>query len=104
MKNAFCPERTITFNPVLDVCKFIIFRENRNFKVERPAKFGGNIEFQNYSQLENAFAEGILHPQDLKNGVAKELADILEPVRRYFATNTEAKNCLNAVKRAKVTR
>ena len=104
MKNAFCPERTITFNPVLDVCKFIIFRENRNFKVERPAKFGGNIEFQNYSQLENAFVEGSLHPQDLKNGVAKELADILEPVRRYFATNTEANNCLNAVKRAKVTR
>ncbi len=41
---------------------------------------------------------------DLKNGVAVELADILEPVRRYFANNNEAKDCLETVRRAKISR
>lgn len=104
MKKAFCPERTTAFNPVLDICRYIIFREKQNFKIERPPKFGGNREFHSFSELENAYSEGRLHPQDLKNGVAQELADILEPVRRYFATNTAAKNCLEAVRKAKVTR
>ena len=47
MAKAFCPERTVKFNPILDICKYIIFREKPVFKIERPAKFGGNIEFQN---------------------------------------------------------
>ena len=37
-------------------------------------------------------------------GVAAELANILEPVRRYFANNKEAKDCLETVRQAKVTR
>jgi len=32
------------------------------------------------------------------------LAIILEPARRYFENNKEAKKCLNAVKNAKITR
>ena len=46
-----------------------------------PAKFGGNIDFASFEELESAYAEGKLHPMDLKNGVATELANILEPVR-----------------------
>jgi hypothetical protein len=41
---------------------------------------------------------------DLKNGVATELGNILEPVRRYFANNKEANDCLETVSRAKITR
>lgn len=104
MSKAFCPERTVKFNPVLEICKYIIFREKSVFKIERPAKFGGNVEFQSYQELESAFAEGKLHPMDLKNGVAAELAEILEPVRRYFEVNSEAKECLETVRQAKVTR
>jgi tyrosyl-tRNA synthetase len=101
---AFCPEKTIKFNPVLEICKYIIFREKETFKIERPSKFGGNVEFQNYSELENAYRQGNLHPQDLKNAVEEELATILEPVREYFENNREARECLNAVKKANVTR
>jgi tyrosyl-tRNA synthetase len=104
MTRAFCPERTIAFNPVIDVCKHIIFREKSVFAIERPAKFGGTIEFHSFRELETAYAQGTLHPQDLKNGVAEELAKILEPVRRYFATNTEAKDCLDVIRKAKITR
>lgn len=104
MKKAFCPERTIAFNPVIDICKHIVFREKPVFTIERPAKFGGTIEFQTFIELENAYAKGKLHPQDLKNGVAEQLAEILEPVRRYFANNTEAQECLDTVRKAKITR
>jgi tyrosyl-tRNA synthetase len=104
MKRAFCPERTLAFNPIIDICKHIVFREKPMFTIERPAKFGGNIEFQNFQELETAYADSKLHPQDLKNGVAKELAEILEPVRRYFANNSEARECLEAVRQAKITR
>ncbi|MCL2690835.1 MAG: tyrosine--tRNA ligase [Candidatus Bathyarchaeota archaeon] len=104
MSKAFCPERIIKHNPVLDVCKYIIFREQPVFTIERLAKFGGNIDFQNYLELETTYVEGKLHPMDLKNGVATTLGQILEPVRRYFENNHEAKNCLETVRVAKITR
>jgi tyrosyl-tRNA synthetase len=88
----------------LEFCKYIIFREKNTFTISRPAKYGGNVGFQSYQELERAYAEGKLHPQDLKNAVAEELALILEPVRRYFDTHEEAKECLETVKAAKITR
>jgi tyrosyl-tRNA synthetase len=104
MSRAFCPEKTIEFNPIIDIAKHIIFRETPTLKIERPAKFGGPIEFQDYQELEKAYVSGKLHPQDLKNTVARELTKILEPVRRYFENNKEAKECLETLRNAKVTR
>ncbi len=104
MKKAFCPERTSAYNPVIDICKYIIFRENPVFTISRPAKFGAPLNFENFTELKNAFEKGDLHPQDLKNAVAKELYTILEPVRRYFANNRDAMECLDLVKKAKITR
>ena len=102
--HAFCPEKTIEFNPIIDIAKHIIFRENPTLKIERPAKFGGPIEFQNFQELEKAYISGKLHPQDLKTSVAEQLIKTLEPVRRYFENNREAKECLHVIKNAKVTR
>jgi tyrosyl-tRNA synthetase len=104
MGNAFCPERTVEFNPVLDIVEHIIFRERESFKIERPAKFGGEIEFQTFQELKESYAQGKLHPQDLKTGAAKELTEILEPVRRYFSNNKKAKESLDAVRNATITR
>jgi len=100
----FCPERTIAHNPILEICKYIIFRERKIFTIERSAKFGGTVEFQSHQELETAYRHGNLHPQDLKNAVAKELSVILKPARRYFENNREAKECLATVKKAEVTR
>jgi len=104
MNRAFCPEKTIEFNPVLDIARHIIFREEETLRIERPAKFGGLVEFQSYKELETSYLQGKLHPQDLKNTLAEELAQILEPVRAYFENNKEAKEYLTAVKQAKITR
>lgn len=104
ISNAFCPEKIVEYNPVLEICKYMIFREKKSFSIERPAKYGGKVQFASFRELAHAYAQGNLHPADLKNGVAEELSGILEPVRRYFANNKEAMVCLDAVKNSEITR
>ena len=104
MSKAFCPEKTVQYNPIIDICKYIIFREKEVFSIERPEKFGGTIQFCSFNELATAYTEGKLHPMDLKSGVAEELGKILEPVRRYFANNSEANECLETIRKAKITR
>ena len=87
LKSAFCPEKEISYNPVLDWTKYLVFRDEKSsLKIERPTKFGGDIIFNSYSELEDAFAKGNLHPMDLKNGVAEYLIKLLEPARKHFNT------------------
>jgi tyrosyl-tRNA synthetase len=104
ISQAFCPEKIVEYNPILEICKYIIFKENKTFTIQRPAKFGGPITFNSLRELQKTYAEGKLHPADLKNAVAEQLARILEPARKYFENNREAKECLNAVRNARVTR
>jgi tyrosyl-tRNA synthetase len=101
---AFCPEKAVDFNPILEICRYVIFRETQIFPIDRPSKYGGRVEFHSFRDLANAYSCGGLHPQDLKNAVAEQLTSILSPVRRYFESNKEAKECLNVVKNAKITR
>jgi tyrosyl-tRNA synthetase len=83
--DAFCPEGNVSVNPILDWAKFVIFRnKGSNILIERKPKFGGDIEFHSYSELEKAFLAKSLHPQDLKIGVANKITEILEPVRKHF--------------------
>lgn len=90
LSKAYCPEKQIEGNPVLEICKFVIFPdlEGELFIIERPEKFGGNLQFTTYQELENAFAAG-LHPLDLKNATAHHIILILEPVHRFFETHPE---------------
>jgi tyrosyl-tRNA synthetase len=104
ISKAFCPERIVEYNPILAICRLIIFREKRVFVVERPAKYGGRVEFEGFKELAKAYEHGDLHPQDLKTAVAEELITTLEPVRRYFQNNAEARECLDVVRSAQVTR
>jgi tyrosyl-tRNA synthetase len=85
---AYCPAGDANNNPILDIFKFFIFSENERVVIERPEKFGGNLEFDSYVGLEKAFLEG-LHPMDLKNTCSKYLAEYLRPVREYFKKNSE---------------
>ena len=73
-------------------------------KVERPEKFGGNISFKIYQDLEKTFAEKKVHPMDLKVVLIKYLDQLIEPVRRHFQENPEAKKLLEQVRSFQVTR
>ncbi|MBI5884691.1 tyrosine--tRNA ligase [archaeon] len=85
LKKAFCPEKNTDFNPVLNWAQRLVFsRDKEVLEIERPEKFGGNITYTSFADLEKDFAEGKLHPMDLKSGVAEKLVELLEPARKHF--------------------
>jgi tyrosyl-tRNA synthetase len=88
IKKAYCPEKIVEGNPVVEYAEYLVLRDNR-MKIERPAKFGGDIEIVDATELKRIYAEGKLHPMDLKTAVARELCGILKPSREYFAKNRE---------------
>ncbi|MGB9719315.1 MAG: tyrosine--tRNA ligase [Candidatus Anstonellales archaeon] len=85
---AYCPPKIIEGNPIVSIAENLILRE-RSLKIERPAKFGGDLEIEKYEELAKLYSEGKLHPLDLKNAVARELIRMLEPSREYFSKNRE---------------
>ena len=90
LRGAYCPEKTAESNPVMEMCEHFIFRGEKSvLKVTRPAKFGGDVEFSSYKELEEAYKAGKLHPMDLKSATAKSLAAMLEPSRKYFEKKPE---------------
>jgi len=84
LNKAFCPEKEIEFNPVLDWAKYLVFRDKFILKIKRDKKFGGDVNYRSYMELEKDFVVGKLHPMDLKNAVAEKIVEILEPVRKHF--------------------
>ncbi|MBI2665401.1 tyrosine--tRNA ligase, partial [Candidatus Woesearchaeota archaeon] len=90
-KKAYCQEKEVKDNPILEYCKYIIFEKVKEFEIERPEKFGGNVVFKSYQELEDAFIAGQVHPADLKMSTAKYINHLLDPVREYFAKNPRAK-------------
>ena len=89
MKKAYCPPEA-QGNPVLQIVKHIIFAYyTKKFTVPRDEKWGGDVHFDSYESLEEAYLKGELHPMDLKNAVAEELIRILKPVREYVKKNDD---------------
>ncbi|MEK6842282.1 MAG: tyrosine--tRNA ligase [Nanoarchaeota archaeon] len=81
IKSAYCPEKQIENNPILQISKLIIFPRIKEMKIRRPEKFGGEIRAKNYEKLERIFSQGKLHPMDLKNAVVEELEKIIKAIR-----------------------
>ncbi len=85
IKSAFAPEGEVDFNPILDWSKYLIFyNEDSSLEIKRDEKFGGNVTYSSYEELEQDYADKKLHPMDLKNAVAEWLIAKLEPARKYF--------------------
>ena len=98
IKKAFCPERQIENNPIIDYTKYIIFEKFTPVVIKRDAKNGGDLYFNNYEELKKVFEEGGLHPVDLKNSVAGYINQLLQPVREHFEKDPYAKKLLDTIK------
>lgn len=68
-------------NGILELTKYLIFSTKNKLTIERPEKYGGNLEYTTYEKLEKDFVSKKLHPLDLKNAVSKEINTILQKVR-----------------------
>jgi len=104
LKNAYCPAKEVTENPVLEYCKYLIFERFEAFTIERPEKFGGNVTFKTYDDLATAFSQGGVHPLDLKTSVAKYINMMLDPIREHFTNDETAKRLKETVEEYTVTR
>jgi len=91
INKAYCPEGDLADNGIMVFMKYVLMAlkedKGEKFLVERPEKFGGNAEYKNYADLENDFVAKKLHPADLKKALARDLTEILSPVREYFEKN-----------------
>lgn len=103
LNKAFCMEKEIDFNPILNWAKTICFNFRKKLDLKRPKKFGGNKTYLSYKALEEDFLNGDIHPSDLKNAVADSLIDILKPAREHFEKK-EMKEMLEEMEDILITR
>lgn len=89
MKQAFCEPGNIKENGILSFCQHVLFQlpvmEN-GFHVKRSEENGGDVIYQNYTELEEAFLKEELHPGDLKGAMEIYLNQLLSPIRQEFET------------------
>jgi len=68
-------------NGVMVFLKYVIMTikkdKNEKFIVKRPAKFGGDLQYGSYEEVQEDFIAKKLHPLDLKNAVAEEISSLL---------------------------
>jgi len=104
IEKAYCPTKTVHENPLAEYMKYIIFEKFKPVKIERPSKFGGDIELESYKEFARLYGEGKIHPADLKSNVARYLNELLEPVRERLKKNKTAQKLEEEIKSFKVTR
>ena len=81
---SFCPEGIIKNNPILELVRYVVFHCNDEFTISRPSKFGGNITYYNYNDLEADYSNKKIHPLDLKQSTSYYINKIIEPIRNHF--------------------
>lgn len=86
INKSYCPMGQVEDNPIIEIAEHFIFTESDKLLIERPDKFGGNLELTQ-EQLKDSYEKEKLHPLDLKNAVARELTKIFKVVREYLKDN-----------------
>ena len=105
IKGAYCPERVVRGNPMFDYIDRIIIESAQDpITIQRPEKFGGDIEAADYGELVRIYEEGKVHPVDIKNFVAVELEKKVKPIREHFESNSAARKLYEEVKSYAITR
>ncbi|CAI5729907.1 unnamed protein product [Hyaloperonospora brassicae] len=103
IKKAFCVPGEVEGNPVLNYMKHLVFPFHaEGVTVERSEKNGGNLAVITYEELEAAFATGGVHPADLKPCLTTYVNELLEPVRKHFASGP-LKTMLSSIKKLNVS-
>ncbi len=100
LREAWCPQKITKGNPVFELAEYVVFHEKESILIERPQKYGGDVELS-LEELRKQYEEELIHPLDLKNAVARELNEIIKPLREHFEKHPEF---LEVYKKAEITR
>ena len=99
IKKAYCKEKDIEKNPLLDWAKHIIFPVCQQMIIPAELKWDTPERiYESYENLESCFADGTIHPNDLKKSMIIHINNLLDPVREYFNKNKQAKQLSKLVK------
>lgn len=86
LNRAYCPAGIVEGNGVLAFIKYILMTikedKNEGFLIKRAEKYGGEISYKKYGDLEKDFESKKLHPMDLKLALVREINLLLEPIRK----------------------
>lgn len=75
--NSLFPPKDVD-NAVVSIAKNILFQNNEYvMRIERPSKYGGDVEVKSAEELFDLIQSGSLHPFDVKSVVSRDLIDIL---------------------------
>lgn len=73
-------------NGIMAFLKHVIMVINHDkkkiFVIKRDKKYGGDLKYKNYEEIEKDFKAKKLHPLDLKNAVADEINELLNVFRK----------------------
>lgn len=95
IKKAFCPVKVIEGNPMVEYARYIILPAfDFEWLIERRLENGEfeNRIYRSYEQFEADYANGVLHPADLKPAIIKAINKLLQPVRDHFANDPYARS------------
>lgn len=89
INKSFCEERIsdITKNASLAIMKLLIFPVFAPVTIQRPEKWGGNVTFTDFKELEQDWIDGKLTAPDLKNNLANYIIKLIFPVRKKLQLN-----------------
>lgn len=82
LRKAYCPEKQIENNPVIDIMKYHIFPRFEKVVIERDEKFGGYVEYESFNEFAEDYSKGELHPLDVKMSASNYLNMLLEGARK----------------------
>ena len=77
---AYCPPHT-DGNPVAEIYRYHVFPRFDRVVVDRPEKYGGDLEYATYDELAQDLNTGELHPQDAKETLVEYVDRLVEPGR-----------------------
>lgn len=84
IRGAYCRVGDVENNSILAITRLIVFPKFEKVRIKRDKKFGKDLDFEDYKDLERAFESGKLHALDLKDSVADYLEEIIAPIRKNW--------------------
>jgi tyrosyl-tRNA synthetase len=89
VNSAYCLEGDLDGNTPILLVKHMVFpilaEFNQGLVIKRADKYGGDITYNTFTELETDFTTKQLHPGDLKKAIVDFLQSLLKPIQEEFA-------------------
>ena len=98
MKKAFCEPGNIGFCPPIDLAFSLLLQRGQALHILRSEENGGNRTYESFDDLQREFADGSLHPGDLKTAVGGSVVTILESISAGIKEDAETQKAAKTLK------